>query len=226
MTSGEQFVKDVIEWDVVNWSKCLPFFGRLAGDLTGKKALAIGERHGGLSLWLAYKGAVVTSTDLEGVSGEAKAMHQRYQVTNLITYENADLTSLRYPDSSFDVVMFKSVLGALRSKENQQKGISEIYRVLKPGGVLLFAENLVASPIHTFLRKKFIKWASYWRYITIEEAEELCGMFSSFSFKTAGFTGAFGRSEGQRRMLGKLDGFLEKMVPSKNRYIIFAVCKK
>jgi ubiquinone/menaquinone biosynthesis C-methylase UbiE len=226
MNTQDQFIKDVIEWDVVNWGKCIPFFVENSDGFSGKKALAIGERHGGLSLWLAKHGATVVSTDLKGVSDEAKTMHHRYNVTSLISYEKADLTALKFLDDTFDIVIFKSVLGALRSKENQQKGISEIYRVLKPGGTLFFAENLVASSIHTYLRKRFIKWASYWRNITVDEAQEFSKKFSSFTFKTAGFTGAFGRSEQQRRILGKLDNLLENAVPQKNRYIIFVVCKK
>ncbi|MBK7868049.1 MAG: class I SAM-dependent methyltransferase [Ignavibacteriales bacterium] len=226
MNTRDQFIQDVIEWDVVNWSKCLPFFLENAGDIAGKEALAIGERHGGLSLWLSKQGANVISSDLNGVTPEAREMHKLYGVSHAIKYANADLTSLSYPDNTFDIVMFKSVLGALRSIQNQQKGISEIYRVLKPGGTLLFAENLVASPLHTFLRRKFIKWATYWRYITIDETAILCQKFSSFTYLTAGFTGAFGRSEMQRSFLGKLDSLFEKVVPEKNHYIIFVVCKK
>jgi ubiquinone/menaquinone biosynthesis C-methylase UbiE len=226
LNTQEKFIQDVFEWDVVNWSKCISFFLENAGDLSGKKALAIGERHGGLSLWLAKQGASVISSDLNGVTQEARELHKEYGLANTIKYDNADLTSLPYSDNSFDIVIFKSVLGALRSFENQQKGVSEIHRVLKPGGVLLFAENLVASPLHTFLRQKFIKWAVYWRYLTIDEAAILCNKFSSFTFATAGFIGAFGRSERQRRFLGRLDNFFESAVAAKNHYIIFVVCKK
>lgn len=180
--SKEQ-LHDIIEWDVVYWSKGLEYFSGTGYDFNEKYSLAIGERHGGLSLWMALNGASVVSTDLNGVSEEAKKKHTHYGVDKNITYREANVLSLDFPSNTFDVVMFKSVIGALGEKQLQQQAISEIRRVLKPGGVLFFAENLVSSPLHGWLRKKFINWAGYWRYITIQEATGFCGEFSSFSCK-------------------------------------------
>jgi len=73
--------------------------------------LIVGERDGSLSLWLAQEGFVVTHTDLREITEKAKELHAKYQVTDKITYEKADVTQLRYSHGSFDVVMFKSVLG-------------------------------------------------------------------------------------------------------------------
>ncbi len=226
MELNDTAIKDIIEWDVVNWSKCLKFFDSSDIGLKGKKALAIGERHGGLSLWLALNGAEVISTDLNGVSEEAKKKHREYEVENRISYSEQNILELGYPESTFDVVMFKSVIGALGKKELQQQAISEILRVLKPGGVLLFAENLVSSPLHGWLRKKFIKWATYWRYVTHGEVAEFCREFSHYKVSSAGFLGALGRNESQRKLLGLLDNFLEKTVPRKYHYIIFVVAVK
>ncbi len=226
MELSKEAVADIIEWDVVNWSKCLDFFTGSGIVLEGKKALAIGERHGGLSLWLALNGAEVISTDLNGVSEEAKKKHLAYKVEKMISYSEQNILELGYPENTFDIVMFKSVIGALGKKELQQQAISGIRRVLKPGGVLLFAENLVSSPLHGWLRKKFIKWAGYWRYVTHGDVAEFCSEYSQCRTSSAGFLGALGRSESQRKLLGLADNFLEKVIPAKYHYIIFVAATK
>ncbi|KAB2907677.1 MAG: class I SAM-dependent methyltransferase [Ignavibacteriales bacterium] len=209
--SGKDFITDVIDWDVVNWRKCLPFFEKDNFCFAGKKALAIGEKDGGLSLWLAAKGSSVISTDLNGVSDRAKEKHAAYHLQDKIKYSEQNILSLNYPDETFDIVIFKSVLGALREKEKQQAAINEIRRVLKPGGTLFFAENLVSTSLHTFLRKKFIKWASYWRYITISEAKELCAEFTRVETKTAGFWEHSAERKGKECFLGSWILFLRRL---------------
>ena len=48
--------KDIIEWDVVNWSKALTFWEKYSKPITGgSKVLEIGSRNGGLSLYAALK---------------------------------------------------------------------------------------------------------------------------------------------------------------------------
>ena len=69
---------------------------------------------------------------------------------------------------AFDLVIFKSVLGALRTKQRQEQALGEIYRVLRPGGVLLFAENLVGSSLHARLRSRFVPWEGGWRYLDMK----------------------------------------------------------
>ena len=44
-------LKDIIEWDIKNWSKALYFWKRYLPKQKEVQALAIGERNGGLSLW-------------------------------------------------------------------------------------------------------------------------------------------------------------------------------
>ncbi len=51
------------------------------------------------------------------------------------TFMHADALSLPFKDNSFDTVFSIAVLHHIPSKENRMKFISEIYRVLKPGGV-------------------------------------------------------------------------------------------
>lgn len=50
--------------------------------------------------------------------------------------EKQDLTRLSYPENSFDSIICLEVLEYLRL-ENLSQGLSEIHRVLKPGGIAL-----------------------------------------------------------------------------------------
>ncbi len=213
----------VIVWDVRNWSRALPFWQpHLPGD--GRRtALAIGERGGGLSLWLAMQGIEVVSTDVDASPEPAMALHRRYGVSDLVTYAQLDATSMAYPDGSFDIVIFKSVLGALRTKERQAQAVSEIHRVLKPGGTLLFAENLMGSRLHRWMRSRFVPWDG-WRYLDLDRDLDLFNAFSATTFEAWGVLALFGRSEGQRDLLGRIDDRLSRWVPSRWRYILFGAC--
>jgi len=223
-SGDDALVRAVIAWDVRNWSRALPFWQPHLLAAAPKTALAIGERGGGLSLWLASQGIQVACTDL-GVSLEpARALHRRYGVSDLVTYADLDVTSMDYPDGSFDLVVFKSVLGALATKERQIQAIAEIHRVLRPGGTLLFAENLVGSRLHVWLRSRFVPWDATWRYIDLDVDSDLLDAFGAVDFQTWGVLGLFGRSEAQRDLFARVDERFTRWVPSGWRYILFGVC--
>lgn len=126
----------------------------------GASALEVGAREGGLSLYLAQKGFHVVCSDVENPQAMAKGRHENHGVQHLVSYASADATRLPFDDCRFDVVAFKSILGTIGRNgqiEQQAKAISEIHRVLKPGGILLFAENLAGTALHRFFRK-MTKW--------------------------------------------------------------------
>lgn len=218
--------QDVIEWEVRNWGKTLDFWEPHLPTAETTKALTVGERNGGLSLWLAQKGFQVTSTDLEGVTGKAHDLHRTYQVEGRIEYQAADMTQLPFDDNSFDLIAFKSVVGALSTKSNQQQAFDELYRVLKPGGTLVFAENLTGTSFHQWIRKKFVKWSTYWRYLHPNRDFDLLSQFSEVKDRTHGVLAVFGRSEGQRDFLARIDSVLSPITPKSWRYIWFVVAKK
>jgi ubiquinone/menaquinone biosynthesis C-methylase UbiE len=224
-------IKDVIEWDVRNWSKSLNYWlEETSLELMDRKALEIGSRNGGLSLWLAKQGCKVTCSDVNGPSEKAKEIHQKHGIDHLVEYKGIDATNIPYENEAFDIVVFKSVLGGIGSNNNkdaQYKAINEIYRVLKPGGELFFAENLVASPLHTFLRKNFTSWGENWRYLSISEIEEFLNPFSDKKYLSTGFLAALGRSEKQRDILGLIDHlFVNKITPRNWKYIVVGLAKK
>ena len=219
-------LNDIVQWDVKNWAKCLDFWNENADLNSKKKVLAIGEREGGMSLYFALHGHEVICSDYNEMPDTTKKMHESYGVSDLITYQKIDAKAIALESESVDVVLFKSVIGALGNASDQAKAFDEIYRVLKPNGILLFAENLDGSGLHKFLRKKFVKWGERWRYITESEIVGWNSKYTAHTTKSYGVTALFGRSEKQRKFLAHLDTVLNPITPRKWRYILFGVFKK
>jgi SAM-dependent methyltransferase len=221
---------EFIEWDVRNWSAALDFWlAHTTQNVPACFALELGSRNGGLSLWMAMQGARVVSSDIDLPTETAARSHQARGVSHLIRYEAIDATRIPYT-SKFDVVLFKSMLGAIgrvAGKAGQAQAIKEMHKALKDGGELFFAENLVGSPLHQLLRRKFVKWGTTWRYVSVTDMEEFLSPFSKVQYRTVGFAGAFGRNESQRNILGFLDEKgLNYAIPEEWRYIIVGVAKK
>jgi SAM-dependent methyltransferase len=226
----ENNVADFIEWDVVNWSKALTYWETYV-DLENKNltCLELGSRRGGLSLWIALKGNNVICSDVVNHENEARDLHKKYSYPGEIKYETIDATNIPY-ENHFDIVMFKSILGGITREgksELLQTVIDQIYKSLKPGGKLLFVENLAASKMHKLFRKKLVRWGSSWNYLNIQAVEKLFERFDSYHCKTFGFLGALGMNDVQRNMLGRLDTLLfERITSSSMKYIVAGVATK
>ncbi|HYH12009.1 MAG TPA: methyltransferase domain-containing protein [Thermomicrobiales bacterium] len=224
---GQTGAGEFIEWDVRNWSAALEFWSR--NSLLGfadRSVLEIGSGGGGISLWMALQGADVTCSDARGPRPEAVRRHERFGVQDRITYAQVDVADLPYVEQ-FDIVVFKSVLGALRDRDRQAVAVAEMHKSLRPGGELLFAENLVGSALHAYLRRTFVGWGASWRYVSMGELHEFLSPFSRVRTRTGGVLGALGRAEWQRNALGTLDkAGLERLVPSAWRYIALGVATK
>jgi SAM-dependent methyltransferase len=167
----KEITKDIIQWDVTSWSKALQYWDQNIDWNKIENGLELGGREGGLALWLSLKGKTVVCSDLEGVKETAEPLHVRHNVTSLISYQDIDATNIPY-ENHFDVIVFKSIIGGIGRNNNiaiQQHVFDQIYKALKPGGKLLFAENLIASPLHQRLRKKFVNWGNSWRYVSLDE---------------------------------------------------------
>ena len=218
--------RDILQWEVRSWSRALPLWERHLPAHRPARALGIGEREGGLSLWLATKGFQVVCTDLRPFPPATAELHRRHGVQERITYREADATALPFPDAHFDVVMFKSVIGALGTKERQAQAIREMHRVLRPGGVLLFAENLTGTPLHRWLRKHFVAWENYWRYPDQQRDADLFAPFATVHLASTGLLANLGRTEGQRELLARADALLAPAAPLRWHTIWYGVAVK
>jgi ubiquinone/menaquinone biosynthesis C-methylase UbiE len=221
---------EAIEWDVPTWRRAFLHWEKAVARTspTPTKALELGSFRGGASLFLADRfGIPMTCTDYIGVHADAEPMHQRFGVRELMTYEVADATKVPFADASFDLVVFKSILGSIGgavSLEAMGMAVSEMARVLRPGGMLLFAENLAATPAHSFLRTKIRPWAYAWHYLKLEELNgHLTKNFSKVTLETTGF-GCVAVPEKWptlRNSMAKVDGVLDHVLPKSFRYLAY-----
>ncbi|MFN9882695.1 MAG: SAM-dependent methyltransferase [Bacteroidota bacterium] len=225
----KELTKDIIQWDVKSWSKALSYWDSKVEWNKIQHSLELGGREGGLSLWLALKGKSVVCSDLKDVQKTAEQLHKRHQVSTWITYQDIDATNIPY-EEYFDLIVFKSIIGGIGRNDNyknQHKVFKEIYKALKPGGKLLFAENLAASAVHRRLRKRFVQWGSSWRYVSLDEMKEFLSDFSYYDIKTTGLLGTFGRTERQRNVLSAVDDLvLNKICPDRWKYICYGIAEK
>ena len=225
--ADDALIRAAIGWDVRNWARALTLWQREIDLRRPRRALALGEHEGGLSLWLASRGIDVVCTDVDdSFETGARALHRRFGVADHVTYDVQDATAISQPDGSFDLVVVKSVLGALRTKVRQRQAIDEICRVLAPGGLFLFAENLVGSTAHAALRSRFVPWQGGWRYLHVDQDRDLLSGFEDVRLETWGVLGLLGRTERQRDLLGRVDVWLTPIVPPTSRYILFGACRK
>ncbi|MFN4881619.1 MAG: SAM-dependent methyltransferase [Bacteroidota bacterium] len=225
----KELTKDIIQWDVKSWSKALSYWDSKVEWNKIQHSLELGGREGGLSLWLALKGKSVVCSDLKDVQKTAEQLHKRHHVSTWITYQDIDATNIPY-EEYFDLIVFKSIIGGIGRNDNyknQHKVFKEIYKALKPGGKLLFAENLAASAVHRRLRKRFVQWGSSWRYVSLDEMKEFLSDFSYYDIKTTGLLGTFGRTERQRNVLSAVDDLvLNKICPDRWKYICYGIAEK
>lgn len=222
----KELKQKVFQWDVESWSSVMSNWKTSIEKVNSLNCLAFGEREGGLSLWLALNGHNVICTDYNKFDITPLPLHEKENVGSKISYQNVDITATSFYDNSFDLIVFKSVVGALGSKELQTKAFSEIHRILKPGGKLLFAENICATKVHQYARRKFTNWGERWYYPSLAEIKEYTSAFKTFEFQTGGFFGTFGRSEKQRSFLQKIDRPLNKITPKHWRYIVSGIAIK
>ena len=181
----KELTNDIIQWDIKSWSKAISYWDNKIDWNKIENGLELGGREGGLSLWLALKGKTIVCSDLNDVQKTAEKLHIRHNVSSLIKYQDINATNIPY-ENYFDIIVFKSIIGGIGRNDNfeiQQKVFQEIYKALKPGGKLLFAENLIASPFHQMLRKRYVKWGSSWRYLSLKEIKEFLKDFSTCDIK-------------------------------------------
>lgn len=113
-----------------------PAFLRFVGDLKGKTVLDAGCGEGYNTRLLAKLGARVTGVDISSKMIEF-ALEEEQNRTLGIRYEVASFSELSlFEHESFDVVVS---FMALMDVPNYEGAVKEVFRVLRPGGELVFS---------------------------------------------------------------------------------------
>jgi len=116
------------------------------GHMQGLRALDFGCGHGMAAVVLARRGAKVTAFDLSwGYLSEARKRARANSVD--VHFVQANGERLPFADASFDRIWGNAILHHL----NLQTTASELFRVLTPGGIAVFAEPWGENP--------FLNWA-------------------------------------------------------------------
>jgi len=123
---------------------------------TGAKILDLGCGTGRTTMPLFRMGHNVVGVDITPAMIEnAKKITQAHNLA--IRFELGDATRLTYPDNSFDGILFSNNgWTQIPRKEKRLKALQETYRVLKPGGVLIFTTHVRS------MRHYFFFWIMQW----------------------------------------------------------------
>ncbi len=106
------------------------------------RVIDLGCGYGSTARYIASKygceviGQTISNEELKLARERAGTSDARH----LLTFEWGDFHNIEYPDASFDVVWSQE---AFLHGADKNKILSECYRVLKPGGTLIFSDILV-----------------------------------------------------------------------------------
>ncbi len=142
----------------------------------GGKALDLGCGTGNYTAELYRRGF-----DVVGLDASEKMLEIARKKLPQVSFVHGDAYQLPFPDESFDVVLSVTMFEFIHEPE---KVVSEIHRVLKPGGEVIIGTMNGNSLWFIFKRIKslFVETAyRYARFYTPEELEEL--------LKASGFAG-------------------------------------
>jgi demethylmenaquinone methyltransferase/2-methoxy-6-polyprenyl-1,4-benzoquinol methylase len=113
---------------------------KLLGKEHPQQILDVATGTGDMAIMAAkmLKPSQITGIDIsEGMLEMGRKKVEKEGLANVIQLFKGDSETINYPDYSFDAVM---VAFGVRNFENLEKGLSEMLRVLKPGGRLVVLE--------------------------------------------------------------------------------------
>lgn len=170
-----------------------------------QKLLDVATGTGDLAILAAkiLKPQQVVGIDLsEGMLAIGRQKIEAKQLDHQIVMTCQDCLNLQFPDQSFDAI---TVAFGVRNFENLEKGFAEMYRVLKPGGVLMVLElstpqqfpikqlyNLYSERVIPAIGQIISKDRSAYDYLNksvkaVPQGNEMASIFSKVGFKQVSF---------------------------------------
>ncbi|MGV8944972.1 MAG: bifunctional demethylmenaquinone methyltransferase/2-methoxy-6-polyprenyl-1,4-benzoquinol methylase UbiE [Lutibacter sp.] len=159
----------------VKWRKNVV---EIVGKINPDSILDIATGTGDLAINLTKtKASKIIGLDIsEGMLEVGRKKIEKLQLNNIIEMVLADSEKMPFEDNSFDAI---TVAFGVRNFENLEKGLAEIYRVLKTGGIFVVLETSIptktpykqgykfyAKNILPFIGKLFSKDKSAYKYLS------------------------------------------------------------
>ena len=113
----------------------------------GDVMLELGPGPGAATRWLRHRVKRLVALELDPIA--AARLAEEHAGTN-VTVEVGDCTCAPFPDASFDAVGAFTMLHHLPTQAMQFAALSEAFRLLRPGGILLGSDSLASQELHTF----------------------------------------------------------------------------
>lgn len=153
----------------------------MLGDISGKRVLEYGCGDGWITADLARMGAHVFAFDVSSQAiDNAQLALSREGLAERCSLQIMPAERLVYSDSDFDVAVGFAILHHLEMKS----ALAELARVLKPGGIALFAEPLGTNPALQLYRRLTPQYRTEdERPLVLAELPEQLAAFSSFSHR-------------------------------------------
>lgn len=142
-------------------------------DLTGLRGLDLGCGVGGYDALMVtdHQAGHVTCVDIDGATlDKARDMATKKGLNDKLSFQQIGDFPLPYEDESFDFAICKNAMGDI---EEKAEALSELHRVLKPGGVLIVSDLFCNDD-------RFHRPQSGW----IDGEDELFGMETLFTTST------------------------------------------
>ncbi len=156
VSSNYDFLNRVLTFGIdVNWRKKVI---KIVSDANAKKIIDIATGTGDLAIMLAeINPEKIVGLDLSpGMLEVGKKKVTDKNLDQVIEMVLGDSENLPYKDGSFDAA---TVGFGVRNFENLEKGLSEIHRVLKPGGSFVVLET--SQPTEFPMKQGFTFYSKY-----------------------------------------------------------------
>lgn len=190
---------DTPEWGI--WNASEAELGVLPADMSGLDAVELGCGTGYVAGWMARRGAQVTAIDL---SPEQLATARRLAVAHgaAITFIEGNAEATGLPDASFDFAISEYGASIWCPPEIW---LAEAWRLLRPGGDLVFLGNhplsLICSPLSGAPAERVVHrpyrgmWGADWTEVEISPSgvcfnltmADWIALFSRLGFAVTGY---------------------------------------
>lgn len=133
------------EWAEFIQTEILP---PLTRDVSlGSRMLEVGPGPGAATEWLRHRVEELVAAESDPEA--ARALCERFVGSN-VSVVHADARHLDFGDASFDAVGSFTMLHHVPTTTQQNQLLGEIWRVLRPGGVLIGSDSLASTELHEF----------------------------------------------------------------------------